>query len=119
MNTNFIESELIIIGAGPGGYTAAFRAADLGLQVTLIDKNYKLGGVCLNTGCIPSKSLLHLSKILNNASNAKTMGIDFKKFRETPIRKNYQRKIYYEADCNDRFLVCYFCWSQLKLFFVK
>ena len=47
------------------------------------------------------------------------MGIDFKKFRETPIRKKYPRKIYYDADCNDRFLGCYFCWSQLKRFFVK
>ena len=53
MENNIQKTELVVIGAGPGGYTAAFRAADLGIQVTLIDKNYNLGGVCLNKGCIP------------------------------------------------------------------
>ena len=62
---NSSKTQLAIIGSGPGGYNAAFRAADLGLDVTLIDKNNSLGGVCLNRGCIPSKSLLHISKIIN------------------------------------------------------
>ena len=52
--------EIVVIGAGPGGYTAAFRAADLGKKVTLVDKDPVLGGVCLNRGCIPSKALLHI-----------------------------------------------------------
>ena len=73
------HSQLIVIGAGPGGYTAAFRAADLGLDVTIIDKNDYLGGVCLNKGCIPSKSLLHLSNIINSAKTSKELGIEFNK----------------------------------------
>ena len=57
MNNPSKTKQLVVLGGGPGGYTAAFRAADLGLDVTLIDKNESLGGVCLNEGCIPSKSL--------------------------------------------------------------
>jgi len=74
---NNIKTELAIIGAGPGGYTAAFRAADLGIKVTLINKSSKLGGVCLNKGCIPSKALLHLAKIINDAKEANIAGIKF------------------------------------------
>ena len=77
-NTHF---ELIIIGAGPGGYAAAFRAADLGKQVLLIDKFDDLGGVCLNRGCIPSKALLHLAKVINDAKSVESLGVTF----ETPI----------------------------------
>ncbi len=72
--------ELVVIGSGPGGYAAAFRASDLGISVTLIEKDSQLGGVCLNRGCIPSKALLHISKILNEAQEASNIGIDF----ETP-----------------------------------
>ena len=61
--------ELIVIGAGPGGYAAAFRAADLGKQVLLVDKFDALGGVCLNRGCIPSKALLHLAKVIDDAKS--------------------------------------------------
>ena len=71
--------EYIVIGAGPGGYSAAFRAADLGFNVTLIDKNSNLGGVCLNVGCIPSKALLHISKVMDEALDLKRMGITFEK----------------------------------------
>ena len=56
--------DVAVIGAGPGGYAAAFRAADLGKQVILIEKNSELGGVCLNRGCIPSKALLHIGKVI-------------------------------------------------------
>ena len=77
MDNSKHKTDLVIIGAGPGGYTAAFRAADLGIAVTLIDKNVNLGGVCLNEGCIPSKSLLHLSKIINNSSEAADYGLTF------------------------------------------
>jgi len=68
--------ELVVIGSGPGGYACAFRAADLGLNVTLIEKDSSLGGVCLNRGCIPSKALLHISDILNEARNV-SVGIIF------------------------------------------
>ncbi|MFP4025468.1 MAG: dihydrolipoyl dehydrogenase [Thiohalospira sp.] len=69
--------DLIIIGAGPGGYRAAFMAADLGLNVTLIDPELNPGGVCLYRGCIPTKALLHLTKIKTDAEHAKDMGIKF------------------------------------------
>jgi dihydrolipoamide dehydrogenase len=68
---------LVVIGAGPGGYTAAFYAADHGLNVTLIEKNSTLGGVCLNVGCIPSKAYLHLTKVLDEAKGIKHAGISF------------------------------------------
>ena len=60
------HAEIVVIGAGPGGYAAAFRVADLGKQVILIDKDPSLGGVCLNRGCIPSKALLHISKVMDD-----------------------------------------------------
>ena len=63
------KNEIVVIGAGPGGYAAAFRASDLGNKVTLIEKDASLGGVCLNRGCIPSKTLLHLSKIIDEEIN--------------------------------------------------
>jgi dihydrolipoamide dehydrogenase len=69
------QTELVVIGAGPGGYTAAFRASDLGLNVTLIEKHTNLGGVCLNVGCIPAKTLLHAAKIINDSKEAKTLGM--------------------------------------------
>ena len=69
--------ELVIIGAGPGGYAAAFRAADLGVKVTLIDKEENPGGVCLYRGCIPSKALLHAAKIIKDAQQAKNWGVNF------------------------------------------
>ncbi|HSH50391.1 MAG TPA: NAD(P)/FAD-dependent oxidoreductase, partial [Bacteroidales bacterium] len=69
--------DLIIIGAGPGGYRAAFMAADLGLDVTLIDPELNPGGVCLYRGCIPTKALLHLTKIKTDAEHAKVLGIKF------------------------------------------
>ena len=68
---------LVVIGAGPGGYTAAFRAADLGQEVTLIDPRATLGGVCLNVGCIPSKSLLHIARVLDEAEAARAHGLGF------------------------------------------
>lgn len=70
------STQLLILGSGPGGYTAAFAAADLGLQVTLVDEN-ALGGVCLYEGCIPSKSLLRAAAILSQAKEAEKIGITF------------------------------------------
>ena len=72
-----IETEVVVLGAGPGGYTAAFRAADLGKKVVLIERYDSLGGVCLNVGCIPSKALLHTAQIINEAEHMKANGVDF------------------------------------------
>lgn len=71
------KAEFVVIGAGPGGYTAAFRLADLGKRVLLIDRDPTLGGVCLNRGCIPSKALLHVSKIMNEAKGLSKAGVIF------------------------------------------
>ena len=71
------KTQLAVIGAGPGGYVAAFKAADLGLDVTLVDPDPKPGGVCLYRGCIPSKALLHVCKLLNEAREAEAWGISF------------------------------------------
>jgi dihydrolipoamide dehydrogenase len=74
-----IVVDLAVLGAGPGGYTAAFRAADLGRKVVLIERYDHLGGVCLNVGCIPSKALLHTAQIINEAAEAAKMGVSFGK----------------------------------------
>jgi dihydrolipoamide dehydrogenase len=73
------QAELVVIGAGPGGYTAAFRAADLGMDVVLIERSPKLGGVCLNVGCIPSKALLHAAKVIDEAEAMAEHGVVFGK----------------------------------------
>jgi len=73
------KTELAIIGAGPGGYMAAFKAAELGLDVTLIDPEAAPGGVCLHRGCIPSKALLHVAKLVNEAEESKQIGVSFNK----------------------------------------
>jgi dihydrolipoamide dehydrogenase len=72
-----MSSHIAVIGAGPGGYAAAFYAADLGMQVTLIDNEKNPGGVCLYRGCIPSKALLHVAKVLDESKHARAWGIDF------------------------------------------
>jgi len=74
-----IRCQVLVLGAGPGGYSAAFRAADLGLSVVLVEKYADLGGVCLNVGCIPSKALLHTVDIINEAAELETMGVNFGK----------------------------------------
>jgi len=74
-----LHAEVVVLGAGPGGYTAAFRAADLGKQVILIERYPTLGGVCLNVGCIPSKALLHAAKIITEAEEGEKLGIGFNK----------------------------------------
>lgn len=74
-----IHAELVVLGSGPGGYTAAFRAADLGKKVVLIEKDSALGGVCLNVGCIPSKALLHSAKVITEAEDMAAHGVTFSK----------------------------------------
>lgn len=74
-----VHAEVVVLGSGPGGYTAAFRAADLGKKVVLIEKYPSLGGVCLNVGCIPSKALLHVAKVITEAEEMSSHGISFGK----------------------------------------
>ncbi|MHB1590681.1 MAG: dihydrolipoyl dehydrogenase, partial [Sulfuricella sp.] len=74
-----IQADVVVLGAGPGGYTAAFRAADLGKKVVLIERYPILGGVCLNVGCIPSKALLHVAKVISEAEEVSQHGVNFGK----------------------------------------
>ena len=71
------ETEVLVIGGGPGGYAAAFRAADLGLEVTIVDVESRPGGECLFQGCIPSKTFLYLTELIEDARRAEKMGIRF------------------------------------------
>src|SRR6185295_14807470 len=72
-----IKTEVVVVGAGPGGYAAAFYAADLGKKVVLVEQDKRLGGVCLNRGCIPSKALLHATELLADAKTSSHHGITF------------------------------------------
>ncbi|RBW52475.1 dihydrolipoyl dehydrogenase [Ruegeria sp. A3M17] len=74
-----VHAEVVVLGSGPGGYTAAFRAADLGKKVVMIERNPTLGGVCLNVGCIPSKALLHVAKVITEAEEMGAYGVSFGK----------------------------------------
>lgn len=74
-----MSKKVVVIGSGPGGYAAAFRAADLGLDVTLVERYSTLGGVCLNVGCIPSKALLHVAKVIDDAEDMASHGVTFGK----------------------------------------
>lgn len=73
------DADIVVIGSGPGGYTAAFRAADLGLKTVLVERYSTIGGVCLNVGCIPSKALLHAAKVIEEAEDAASFGLEFGK----------------------------------------
>ncbi|MDQ2780485.1 MAG: dihydrolipoyl dehydrogenase [Pseudomonadota bacterium] len=72
-----LECEVLVLGAGPGGYSAAFRAADLGMKTVLVERYPTLGGVCLNVGCIPSKALLHVAFVMDEAAHFAALGVDF------------------------------------------
>ncbi|HHF7374541.1 dihydrolipoyl dehydrogenase [Legionella bozemanae] len=76
---NKIKTDVVVLGSGPGGYTAAFRAADLGKKVVLVERYDSLGGVCLNVGCIPSKALLHIAKVVEEAHEMSEQGVSFGK----------------------------------------
>src|SRR5258707_13419868 len=104
---------IAVVGGGPGGYAAAFLAADLGMKVTLIDREANPGGVCLYRGCIPSKALLHVAKLIDESRHAKNWGIEFgepkidvtrlRSFKESVVNKltgglgqlSKQRKVQY------------------------
>ncbi|TWO67004.1 dihydrolipoyl dehydrogenase [Caenimonas sedimenti] len=74
-----LDCDMLVLGAGPGGYSAAFRAADLGMKVVLVERYATLGGVCLNVGCIPSKALLHVAAVMDEASHFESLGVTFGK----------------------------------------
>jgi dihydrolipoamide dehydrogenase len=79
INESALHAEVLVLGGGPGGYTAAFRAADLGKQVVLVERHAVLGGVCLNVGCIPSKALLHIAQVVHEAEEFEHHGVHFGK----------------------------------------
>src|SRR5436305_2133760 len=89
------EHELVVVGAGPGGYAAAFLAADKGLKVTLVDDAGKLGGTCLRVGCIPSKALLHTAKLITDARDAPQFGVTFgePKIDVAGVRKHWLKVV--------------------------
>ena len=88
------DFDLAVLGAGPGGYTAAFRAADLGLKVALLERGPTLGGVCLNVGCIPSKALLHAANVIDEAAAMADRGIDFGTPSVDPVRlRNWKNEV--------------------------
>ncbi len=88
------DTEVLVIGSGPGGYAAAFRAADLGLDVTMVDSNPRPGGVCLHNGCIPSKTFLYLAQVIHDADRAKSMGITFARPRiDLEMLRSWKEKV--------------------------
>ena len=74
-----MECDVLVLGSGPGGYSAAFRAADLGLKVVLVERYATLGGVCLNVGCIPSKALLHVAAVMDEVTHFESLGVSYAK----------------------------------------
>jgi dihydrolipoamide dehydrogenase len=90
-----MNCQLVVLGAGPGGYTAAFRAADLGMDVVLIERYAQLGGVCLNVGCIPSKALLHAAEVIEEAKHAADYGVSFgeMKLDLTKLRQHKEKVV--------------------------
>jgi len=90
-----IKTQVLVIGSGPGGYTAAFRASDIGKEVVLVENHDNLGGVCLNVGCIPSKSLLHTAQVINEAKSANQLGINFEspKIDIKRVQKNKENTV--------------------------
>jgi len=89
-----IQADLVVLGSGPGGYTAAFHAADLGLKTILVERYPSLGGVCLNVGCIPSKALLHAAKVISETKESHEFGIEFENIKiDTTKMSNWKDKI--------------------------
>jgi dihydrolipoamide dehydrogenase len=92
--SNELQTELVVLGSGPGGYSAAFRAADLGKKVILVERYENIGGVCLNVGCIPSKALLHAAKVIDEAREMADMGVDFGKPKiDTTKLREWKNKV--------------------------
>ena len=81
--------DLLVVGSGPGGYAAAFRASDLGMKVCIVDKTGYLGGVCLNVGCIPSKTLLHVAKVMTDVVDLAEYGVTYGQPLLNLVQLNY------------------------------
>ncbi|HVY23159.1 MAG TPA: dihydrolipoyl dehydrogenase [Steroidobacteraceae bacterium] len=93
-DTNQYDFEMVVLGSGPGGYTAAFRSADLGMKTALIERSSTLGGVCLNVGCIPSKALLHAAKVIEEAHEMEENGISFGKPKIDAVKlRGFKNKV--------------------------
>ena len=91
---NNLHAEVVVLGGGPGGYSAAFRAADLGKKVLLVERYAVMGGVCLNVGCIPSKALLHVAKVIDESADAAAHGVEFGKPKlNTDQMRDYKNSI--------------------------
>ena len=89
-----LECDMLVLGAGPGGYSAAFRAADLGMKVVLVERYATLGGVCLNVGCIPSKALLHVAAVMDEVSHFESLGVSYGKPQlDLPRLKAHKEKV--------------------------
>ena len=89
-----LECDMLVLGSGPGGYSAAFRAADLGMKVVLVERYATLGGVCLNVGCIPSKALLHVAAVMDEVSHFESLGVSYGKPQlELPKLKAHKDKV--------------------------
>src|SRR5689334_25189742 len=89
-----MTTQLAVVGGGPGGYAAAFLAADLGLSVALIDPEVNPGGVCVYRGCIPSKALLHVAKLIDESRQAKAWGVDFGEPRiDLPGLRDFKNRV--------------------------
>ena len=87
-----------VLGGGPGGYAAAFHAADLGMKVTLVDEEPKLGGVCLYRGCIPSKALLHVAKVIDESTHETAWGVDVRRAEDRPRKlRGCKKKVVEQA----------------------
>src|SRR5689334_16003141 len=92
--SNELQTEVVVLGSGPGGYSAAFRAADLGKKVILVERYESIGGVCLNVGCIPSKALLHAAKVIDEAHEVADCGINFGKPKvDTKKLRDWKNKV--------------------------
>ena len=89
-----VTAEVLVLGAGPGGYSAAFRAADLGKKVVMVDCWPTLGGVCLNVGCIPSKALLHAAKVIAETKEMSEHGVVFSAPESTSTSCGYGRTVW-------------------------
>ncbi|SUX87330.1 dihydrolipoamide dehydrogenase [Citrobacter koseri] len=94
-----IKTQVVVLGAGPAGYSAAFRCADLGLETVIVERYNTLGGVCLNVGCIPSKALLHVAKVIEEAKALAEHGIVFWRAENRYRQNSYlERESYHSTD---------------------